>query len=168
MKSPVNYLGSRIERQKQFRFALQAKLSELDKLTAQLKKTLLTVLPNEAIQNLRVIHCDGKQLIISTDNHTVANHLNYMKQSILDLLHHEHLMFDNIQQLKFRVSLLGQQFQPSVSISPSLQRNQTVNTVTSCEISESTRQNITHLAELVTNNERLAIALHKLAQAKKS
>lgn len=165
MKTPINHLGSRLERQSHYRLPLQAKLLALDKYTRLVKQTLMNVLPSEAISGLRVIVCENQQLIITANNHTIANHLNYMSQSILDLLHHEHPELLSITQLKFRVVLMNQQFSKAATSSMALQRNSIVNTVTFCELSDLTKQNITQLANLVTTNKKLAEILHKIAQS---
>lgn len=165
MKTPINHLGSRLERQSHYRLPLQDKLLALDKYTRLVRTTLANVLPTEAVDELRVIVCENQQLIITANNHTLANHLNYMSQSILDLIHHEHPELLSITQLKFRVLLMNQQFSKVATSSTALQRNSTVNSVTSCELSDLTKQNITQLAKLVTTNKKLTEILHKIAQS---
>lgn len=171
MKSPVNHLGSRIEQQQYFRIPLQAKIIELDRLTTLLKNTLQSVLPDEAVQSLRVIQHDQTRLVVSTDSHTLANHLNYMSQSILDLLHHEHAKLQSVTQLTFRVILLKPQHNSTdIALTknmPQLQSNPSVKNVTLCELSDLTLQNITQLSKIVTSNEKLVQVLQELAKKSK-
>lgn len=162
MAKTPNHLGSMLERQKHFKLPYQQTIAELTELTSLIKKSLEAVLPEEAIKPLLVIHISDQQLVISTPNHTVANHLNYMSQSILGLLHHDHPKLQSITQLKFRVIMLQHRF-TQADLPPSLLTQHNPKAAASRELSERTRKNIAHLAKLITDNPRLKASLEKLA-----
>lgn len=164
----INHLGSRLERQQYFKLPLQSKIAELEKYTLLIQQTLEAMLPTETVRSLRVIYIDNHSLTISTDNHTTANHLNYMSQAILTLLHQAHPSFTKLERLKFRVVMLTHRFSQAANPPNLLQGNQMVNNVTSCELSELTKQNITQLTELVTSNKRLVQVLRKIVAAPKT
>lgn len=163
MTKTPNYLGSTLEKQRHFKLPYQQAIDELQHLTALVKQSLETVLPAEAIDPLAVIHVTPQSLVISTPNHTVANHLNYMSQAILSLLHNDHIQLQSVSQLKFRVVMLQHRF-TQADLPPSLLSHQNASLQKSArQLSEKTRQDITQTANLITDNPRLKATLEKLA-----
>ena len=107
-------------------------------------------------------------MVITTTNHTIANHLNYTYNMLLELIHQDYPYLQNISQIKFKV--IAAQYLPIKGnlsaksvVNPSAQRDNLVTTVTSRKLSATTRQNITQLAQDVTLNPRLAKVLLRLA-----
>lgn len=166
MTKTPNYLGSTLEKQKHFKLPYQQTLNELTQLTAMVKQSLQAVLPSEATDPLLVIHATSQSLVISTPNHTVANHLNYMSQSILSLLHHDHPRLRNVTQLKFRVVMLQHRFTQADLPPNSQPRHAPFRIANAQGLSERTRKDIAQLATLITDNPRLKAILEKLAANK--
>lgn len=156
MKKPTNHLASRTERLANYRLPFQKKLQQLQQLTEGIRSAWQSVLPQEILTNLQVIACEQSTLVVSTSNHTIANHLNYNQQNLLLTLQAFDSSFHQFNQLRFRVILLK-----PLQLT-NLQCNQTITNVKNCELSESTKRNITQLCELVTDNQRLKAALQKL------
>lgn len=155
MKKPLNYLASKTEKLTNYRFPHQKKLLQLEQLTQTIRSVWQDVLPEELLATLSVIFYDEVQLTISTNSHTLANHLNYNRMLLLNQLIQREPSLQTVIHLKFRVITLD-------NLSTTLQCNQTVSNVKSRELSELTKQNIAQLAELVTDDIRLRRALHKL------
>lgn len=156
MKKPTNHLASRAERLASFKFPHQEQINHLNQLTATIRQAWQAILPSNMLDTLQVIADDGNSLTISTDNHTLANHLTYSRQPLLQELHQQQLSLHCVSQLKFRViAPLGTEVN-----NVALQSNQPVNNVTSCELSEFTKQNITQVMSLVTDD----IALQRVLQ----
>lgn len=159
MKKPINHLASLVERQSHFQFPHQQKLQQLFQITEHIRQAWMTALPLDVINTLIVTNYDEFSLTISTNNHTVANHLNYSAQPLLNFLHQYQSSFQSIRTLKFHVIILDKMAKPTQL---GLQCHLNVNNVTSCELSNSTKQTISQLAEIVTDDERLSNALHQL------
>lgn len=156
MKKPTNHLASQTERFASFRLPHQQYLEQLQHLTTIIKQAWQPLLPLDALDSLAVINDEGQSLTISTIHPTLANHLNYNRQPLLNQLHQHEPTLARLLQLKFRVlapitPLASQQ---------DLQSNQNVNHVTTCEISEFTKQNIAQTIQLVTDD----IALQRVLQ----
>ena len=156
MKKPTNHLASRTERLANYRLPFQKKLQQLQQLTEGIRSAWQSVLPQEILTNLQVIACEQSTLVVSTSNHTIANHLNYNQQNLLLTLQAFDSSFHQFNQLRFRVIILK-----PLQLT-NLQCNQNITNVKNCELSESTKRNITQLCELVTDNQRLKAALQKL------
>lgn len=159
MKKPTNHLASRTERLANYRLPFQKKLQQLQQLTEGIRSAWQSVLPQEILTNLQVIACEQSTLVVSTSNHTIANHLNYNQQNLLLSLQAFDSSFHQFNQLRFRVIILKPLNPLQLT---NLQCNQTITNVKNCELSESTKRNITQLCELVTDNQRLKAALQKL------
>lgn len=159
MKKPINHLASRTERLANYRLPFQAKLQQLQQRTDDIRNAWQNVLSEEILATLQVIACESFTLVVSTSSHTVANHLNYNQQNLLSTLQAYDTNFHQFSQLRFRVVIV----QPiNLSRLTNLQSNQKVTNVKNCELSESTKRNITQLCELVTDNKPLQLALQKL------
>lgn len=161
MKKKVNHLGSLLEQQQFYCLPHQQKIQELCHLTDLVRQSLSIVLTEEVVNSLMVVRHEQQILSISTHSHTIANHLNYTRQTLLQILHQHCPSLQAVRDLKFRAVTNN-----TASSAHHLQSNQSVNSVTSCELSESTRQNIAQLAELVTDDEELSKVLRELASSK--
>lgn len=168
MAKPTNYLGAPIERQRQFKIPEQHKINALIGLTDKITQAWTPLLPEEILCTLMVVKCEPPLMVITTTNHTIANHLNYTYNMLLELIHQDYPYLQNISQIKFKV--IAAQYLPIKGnlsaksvVNPSAQRDNLVTTVTSRKISATTRQNITQLAQDVTLNPRLAKVLLRLA-----
>nr|WP_315040611.1 hypothetical protein [uncultured Moraxella sp.] len=156
MKKPVNYLAPRHEQNASLKTPFQEKIEYYKKLTQKIRLAWQTLLPDEAILTLQAVYQDNHKLVIVTDNLTLSNHLNYSKKPLLQTLQQFDSAFNYVHELKFQVN------QVKNPMLQQLQCKNSVNSVTSRELSESTKQNIAHLAELVTHNKALHNALQKL------
>ena len=159
MKKPTNHLASRTERLANYQLPFQKKLHQLQQLTDDVRSAWQNVLTEEVLASLQVIACESFILVVSTNSHTLANHLNYNQQHLLSTLQAFDNNFHQFNQLRFRVVIV-KPFNGSQM--PDLQCNQNVSNVKNCELSESTKRNITQLCDLVTDNEPLRAALQKL------
>ena len=159
MKKQTNHLDSRTERLANYLLPFQKKLQQLQQLTNDVRSAWQNVLPQEVLASLQVIACESFRLVVSTNSHTLANHLNYNQQHLLSTLQAFDNNFHQFNQLRFRVVIVkaihGSQM-------PGLQCNHNVSNVKNCELSEFTKRNITQLCDLVTDNEPLRTALQKL------
>lgn len=172
MAKSTNYLASPIERQRQFKIPAQNKINELIELTNKLKQAWKPLLPDEILDTLMVIHYDSEQLVITTNNHTIANHLNYTYQMLLELLHNEYSYLQSLSHIKFKVintpkahtaeRNLEDTLIPS-HLKNNLKNGSKVASVTSRKLSPTTRQNITQLVQNVTLDNRLKAVLLRLA-----
>lgn len=159
MKKPTNHLASHTERLANYRLPFQKKLQQLQHLTDELRNAWQSILSEEILLTLQVISFESFTLVVSTDSHTIANHLNYNQQGLLSTLQAYDTVFHPFSQLRFRVILV----KPiSTTQAKNLQCNQNVTNVKKCELSESTKRNITQLCNLVTDNEQLKAALQNL------
>ncbi|MFW2177561.1 MULTISPECIES: DciA family protein [unclassified Moraxella] len=156
MQKPNNHLASYSEKMANYRLPYQQTLNTLQHLTTLVQQAWQSSLPESVLTTLMVINHDNTNLTLSTDSHTIANHLNYQRQELLQQLQQFDNTFAYLTQLRFKVVVLEK------AKSPNLQCNQNVNNVTSRELSDVTKQNIAHLIELVTDNEPLKSTLQKL------
>ena len=159
MKKPTNHLASRTERLANYQLPFQKKLQQLQQLTDDVRSAWQNVLPQEVLASLQVIACESFRLVVSTNSHTLANHLNYNQQHLLSTLQAFDNNFHQFNQLRFRVVIVKPIHGSQI---PDLQCNHNVSNVKNCELSESTKRNITQLCDLVTDNEPLRTALQKL------
>lgn len=158
MKKPTNHLASQVERLAGFKFPHQQQINQLNHLTERVKQAWQAILPDTMLTTLMVIADDGLSLTISTDNHTLANHLNYSRQPLLAQLQQVEPTLSRLTGLKFRV------IPPIAPLNTkqNIQSNQNVTNVKSCELSDLTKQNIAQVIELVTDDLPLQRALQKL------
>lgn len=166
MAKSSNYLAPPSERQRQFKLPEQQKIEALIDLTHKIKQTWSALLPEEILTTLMVVQCDANQLVMTTTNHTIANHLTYTYRMLLELIHNDYPYLQTITQLKFKViSPRYEASNPLVNNVATLpkKRNPSVNNVTSRKLSAITRQNITQLTQNVTLDPRLSEILLRLA-----
>lgn len=171
MNKSINYLATPLERQRQFKIPEQQKIRELIRLTEKVKQAWQPLLPDEILDTLMVVSHDPTLLMLTTTNHTIANHLNYTYQLLVELLHEAYPFLQTISHLKFNVinldkNNLSSQFNHTNinSVENNTEkRHSGVTNVTSRKLSATTRQNITQLAHNVTLNPRLTKALLRLA-----
>lgn len=156
MKKPTNYLASLHEQCANFKMPFQHQFHELQRLTQLLVQVWQPLLPDSILTTLLVYGFNQQTLSISTNSHTIANHLNYHHQHLIQQLHNEPT-FQSVQKLSFRVV--------NLSITQSTNQLQPHVETTSTVFSESTRENITQLAEFVIDNERLKQQLIRLANS---
>lgn len=156
MKKPVNYLASQTEKLSNLKMPLTQHFQETIRLTNLIKQAWQSLLPAEALETLVVYGYDQQTLSISTNSHTLANHLTYQQQSLLQQLHHSQPQFASVIKLNFRVVQLP-------NSNPT--NNQDVVQTTTPVFCESTRENITQLAKFVIDNERLKQQLIRLANS---
>ena len=128
-------------------------------MTDDVRSAWQNVLTEEVLASLQVIACESFRLVVSTNSHTLANHLNYNQQHLLSTLQAFDNNFHQFNQLRFRVVIVKASYDSQM---PNLQCNHNVSNVKKCELSESTKRNITQLCDLVTDNEPLRAALQKL------
>lgn len=159
MKKPTNHLASRTERLANYQLPFQKKLQQLQQLTDDVRSAWQNVLTEEVLASLQVIACESFILVVSTNSHTLANHLNYNQQHLLSTLQAFDNNFYQFNQLRFRVVIVKASYDSQM---PDLQCNHNVSNVKNCELSEYTKRNITQLCDLVTDNEPLRTALQKL------
>lgn len=155
-KKPTNYLGSHAERLTNFKLPHQSQLEQLRYLTDLIKQAWQSLLPPELLETLLVITDNGQSLTVSTSHYTFANHLTYSQQPLLAELHQFEPSLQRVVQLKFRV------IEPITPLQKTdLQSNHNVTNVTSCELSDFTKQNIAQVIELVTDDIPLQRVLQK-------
>ncbi|ELA09643.1 hypothetical protein MOMA_04535 [Moraxella macacae 0408225] len=155
-KKQVNHLASHQERIANLPIPFHDKVQHFQTLTQKIRQAWQAVLPDDALATLSVGYQAKQTLFISTNNQTLANHLSYSQAVLLNILQQSDRAFKDICQLKFQV------IHPTFATSDTQTKcNQKVNSVTSCNISENTKQNIAHLAELVINDKALYDVLQK-------
>lgn len=157
VKKPTNHLGSQAERLTNLKLPHQSHLEQLRDLTYLVKQAWQSLLPNDLLDTLLVITDHGQSLTLSTSHYTFANHLTYSQQPLLAELHQFEPNLQRVVQLKFRV------IEPITPLAQKddLQSKQNVSNVTSCELSEFTKQNIAQVIELVTDDIPLQRVLQK-------
>lgn len=157
MKKPTNHLASQTERFASLKLPHQSYIVQLQQLTTIIKQAWQPLLPSQSLDSLSVINDEGQSLTISTHHHTLANHLTYSRQPLLNQLHQHEPALQRVLQLKFRVIA---PLTASTS-EKDLQGNHNVTNVTSCELSESTKRNIAQTIAVVTDDIRLQSVLQK-------
>lgn len=160
MKKPINYLASKHEQLSNIKLPFQQQFQQLSQLTEQVTQAWQFLLPEELLATLMVYGFDEQTMSISTHSHTIANYLNYHHQHLLQQLHQQSNL-QSVKKLHFRVVYLEKTY----ATTQNALCNQNVKNVTSCEFSESTKQNITQLAQFVTDNEQLKEQLMRLANS---
>lgn len=157
MKKFVNHLAPRHEQNAILKLPFQEKFKNYQTLTQKIQQAWQTILPKEALSSLQVAYQDDTHLTITTNHHTLANHLNYSKQPLLDTLQQFDPIFNQVTELKFQVnhienaltsSMLAQKTDPKLT--------------KSSQLIESTKQNIAHLAKLVMHDKALYDVLQKI------
>lgn len=159
MKKPTNYLASHTEKLANLKLPFAQQFEQLEQLTITVKHAWQPLLPDTMLATLFVIGYDGQTLTLTTNNHTFANHLTYSHQPLLAQLHQTVPNLQQVTGLRFKVVQLERITPPNSAF---LQSNEDVKNVTSCKLSEFTKQNIAQLAEIVTDDIRLQQALQKL------
>lgn len=155
-KKPVNYLASHHEHIANLPTPFHDKIQHFQTLTQKIRQAWQSILPDDALATLNVGYQSEQTLFITTSNQTLANHLSYSQAVLLSTLQQSNPAFNGIYQLKFQV------VHPTFATTTAQREcNQTVNSVTSCDISENTKRNIAHLAELVTHDKALYNVLQK-------
>lgn len=159
MKKPTNHLASHTEKLANLKLPFAEQFEQLNQLTLTVKRAWQPLLPETMLSTLLVVSYDHQTITLTTNNHTLANHLTYSHQPLLAQLHQTVPTLQQVTRLKFNVVQLER---ITTTNSAFLQSNENVKNVTSCKLSEFTKQNIAQLAEIVTDDDNLQKALQKL------
>lgn len=95
--SKINHLGTTCERlqaQNQLPKLLTDYFENQSKLTALLQQTLSTLVVPQAAQTCQVVRYANGELIVSTPNGTLINHLRYLSGTLMELLKQQHEFID--------------------------------------------------------------------------
>lgn len=157
MKKPVNHLAPRHEQNAILKLPFQKKIEQYQALTKKIQLALQALLPKEALDSLAVAYQDDTHLTITTNNHTLANHLNYSKKPLLDTLQQFDPVFNQVNELKFQVNHVQKALE-----SPKTDEQIDNLPMPPIQFSQSTKQNISHLAELVIHDKALYDVLQKI------
>lgn len=158
MKKSVNHLASRHEQNAMLQLPFEERFKTYQNLTQKIQQAWQNILPEEVLPSLQVAYEDEHHLTITTHHQTVANHLNYSKKPLLDTLKQYDPTFNQVDDLKFQVNHMQNALK-----SPILEKNsQNQNLTKSTHFSESTKQNIAHIAKLVIHDKALYDILQKI------
>lgn len=157
MKKSVNHLAPRHEQNATLKLPFQEKIQQYQTLSQKVRLAWHGILPTEALTSLQVAYQHDSLLVITTNHHTLANHLNYSKKPLLDTLQQFDPVFNQVLDLKFQVNHIQNVLNPLHLAKPKQE-----NLDKATPFSDATKQNIAHLAELVIHDRALYDVLQKI------
>lgn len=104
MEKIPNHLASKLEQRANAIGKLPAELKQqlfgLKSATTQIKHSLFDCLPEEILDNLWVVKLTDTHITIGVQSATAANHIQYMQQSLVEILNQDKQYFGNLTSLK--------------------------------------------------------------------
>lgn len=104
MNKIPNHLASKLEQRAnaigKLPADLKQQLSSLSGATNQIKHILFDCLPEEILNNLWVVKLTDTHITIGVESLTAANHIQYMQQSLVNILNQDNQYFGNLTSIK--------------------------------------------------------------------
>lgn len=163
MKKSVNHLAPKHEQNATLKLPFQEKFQHYQILSQKIQQAWYGILPQEALTSLQVAYQDDNHITITTNHHTLANHLNYNKKLLLETLKQFDPIFNQVMALKFQVNHIQNALNSPILKTPTQKNLAQITT-----FSDSTKQNIAHLAELVIHDKELYDVLQKILDETKA